>query len=203
MYSVVCASCRSPFDASVAAECDCVQATRSFKCPHCGNCFCSAPQDYINAFWKDAPAEIGDRRRTMGGGAQMQMPPAMIKRPMVLFADDDAVGRKIAQQMITNLGYGVVVADNGDDALTAARKYKPELVITDALMPRLDGRELAKKIKDEKLSPRVVVITGIYKDARYKTEAHRSFEVDEYLPKPLSADRLKELLEKYLGPGES
>ncbi len=117
---------------------------------------------------------------------------------MVLFADDDAVGRAIARQTILNLGFGVVIAANGEEALALARQHRPELIITDAMMPRLDGRELARIIKGELPSTRVIVITGVYKDPRYKHEAQKTFGVDEYLAKPVRPEALAELVKKYL-----
>jgi CheY-like chemotaxis protein len=105
----------------------------------------------------------------------------------VLFADDDdPIARAIAAQVIHTAGYGVVVAENGSQALEMARRYRPELVITDAMMPGLDGREVARTIKAEMATTKLVIITSVYKDARYKHEALRDFGADEYVKKPVA-----------------
>jgi CheY-like chemotaxis protein len=199
MYQVTCPSCGGKYDAATAADCNCLEAVRSFQCPHCSSCFCSSKKDFKDRFWNNAPAEVWDRRRKRTAGNAADPAQAEVTRPMVLFADDDSVGRAIARQTIRNLGFGVVVAANGEEALDLARTHKPELVITDALMPKLDGRELAKTIKSEQPDAKVVVITGVYKDPRYKHEAQSKFAVDEYLPKPVKPEALTELVKKYLG----
>ena len=197
MYQVTCPSCSQTFDASAAADCNCLQPVRSFQCPHCSNCFCNSGKEFQDKFWNSAPPGIWDRRRKRTA-RPVEASDSDIPRPMVLFADDDSVGRAIARQTIHNLGFGVVIAANGEEALELARKHRPELIITDAMMPRLDGRELARIIKTEQPDTKVIVITGVYKDPRYKHEAQKSFAVDEYLPKPVRPEALAELVKKYL-----
>jgi len=197
MYQVTCPSCSQTFDASAAADCNCLQPVRSFQCRHCSNCFCSSGKEFQDKFWNSAPPDLWDRRRRRTA-RPVEASDSDIPRPMVLFADDDSVGRAIARQTIRNLGFGVVLAANGEEALELARKHRPELIITDAMMPRLDGRELARIIKTEQPEIRVIVITGVYKDPRYKHEAQKRFAVDEYLAKPVRPEALAELVKKYL-----
>ena len=73
-------------------------------------------------------------------------------------------------RIIERLGYGVAVAQDGVEGLAMARSYRPELVLTDAMMPKLDGREMGRLIKDdpELTGTKVVVITSLYTDSRYK-----------------------------------
>jgi len=195
MYRVNCISCGRPFDALKAPECSCLQPVRSYRCPNCAACFCK-DEKKLDEFWRNAPQEMWQRRRTQT--APESTTSAELKRPLVLFADDDATGRAIAARVIASLGYGVITASNGEEALGLAREHHPELIITDALMPRLDGREMARTIKFELPETKIVVITSVYKDARYKHEAMRDFQVDEYLPKPVDPKALREVLTKYL-----
>lgn len=202
MYRVHCASCGKPFDAERAAECSCLQPVRSFRCPHCAACFCNAGNDALKEFWRNAPPEVWKRRNSSVPRRDVASPePEEIQRPMVLFADDDPVGRAIAFQVVRSLGFGIAVAENGDAALEMARRYKPELIVTDALMPRLDGRELSRIIKDELPSTKVVVITSVYKDPRYKHEALKNFAVDDYLNKPVSPAELRKVVQKHVKTG--
>ena len=146
MYRVTCVSCGRLYDAEKASECSCLQPVRSYRCPHCAACFCSDPSK-LDGFWRDATPEMYQRRRA---SAPLEHEAhSELKRPLVLFADDDPTGRAIATRVIQSLGFGVVVAANGEDALSMAREYQPELIITDALMPRLDGREMGRIIKTE------------------------------------------------------
>lgn len=198
MYRVTCASCGKPYDAEKASECSCLQPVRSYRCPHCAACFCSAPREVIETFWRDATDELWQRRRARAVATEPNAPPEVIARPMVLFADDDPTGRAIAARVIASLGYGVAVAEDGQQALDLARTYKPDLIVTDALMPKLDGREMSRIVKDELPSTKIVVITSVYKDPRYKHEALRDFAVDAYLHKPVNPAELRSTVQKFL-----
>ena len=201
MHEVTCVSCGKPYDAEQAAECSCLHPVRTVRCPHCGTCLCNAPRSVVNAFWRDAPESLWRRRRARTASIEPNAAPDVIARPMVLFADDDATGRFIASAVIASMGYGIAVAENGERALELARSYKPELIITDALMPKLDGREMSRIVKEELPSTKIVVITSVYKDARYKHEALRRFAVDAYLTKPVKPDDLRATVEKFLSSG--
>lgn len=198
MYRVNCHSCGSPFDAEVAQECSCLHPVRSFRCPNCNSCFCAAPGDYASKFWADAPTQLWDRRKQRSVGQEPNAQPDVIQRPMVLFADDDPVGRTIARQVVSTMGLGIAVAEDGDVALNLARTYKPDIIITDALMPKLDGREMARMVKEELPDTKIVVITSVYKDPRYKYEALKTFHVDDYLSKPIKPADLRHVIVKYL-----
>jgi CheY-like chemotaxis protein len=202
MYRVTCSSCGKPYDATKAMECNCLQPVRSYRCPNCAACFCSN-RDRLDEFWRDAPPEMWQRRRvrTDGSAAAVNETPENVKRPLVLFADDDPAGRAIATRVIQSLGYGCVVAVDGEEALSMAREYAPELIITDALMPRLDGREMSRIVKAERPRTKVVVITSVYKDPRYKYEALKDFAVDDYLAKPVNPAALREVVAKHLRGG--
>jgi CheY-like chemotaxis protein len=199
MDRVTCVSCGRPFDAGKAVECSCIQPVRSYRCPHCASCFCGDPAT-LDQFWRDASPELQQRRRASAAARTPfeNTPAENVVRPLVLFADDDPTGRLIAARVIQSMGYGVVVAANGDEALKLAREYKPELIITDALMPRLDGREMGRIVKSELPETKLVVITSVYKDPRYKHEAKRNFAVDEYLAKPVNPEQLREIVGKHL-----
>jgi CheY-like chemotaxis protein len=110
--------------------------------------------------------------------------------------------RRIAFAAITRLGYCAIVAGNGEEGIALAVKYKPDLILTDALMPKLDGREMCRRIKmDPRTSAtKVVVMTSLYTASRQKHEAYKEFQADDFLPKPLEFRSLEELLRKHLTP---
>lgn len=198
-YQVTCFHCKRSFDALQAFECDCLHHPRSLRCPHCSACFCTATAKYKTDFWANAPLELWSLRRSLPESRPGDNEPAKgIVRPLVLFADDDAVGRAIARRVLDSMGIGVIVAADGREALALAREYKPELLITDAFMPKLDGRELARTVKEEQPATKVIVISGVYKDPRYKHEALKDFKVDDYLTKPVEPDKLMQAVTKLL-----
>lgn len=199
MYRVACTSCQRSYDAEAAVECSCLHPVRSLLCPHCAKCFCSAGRAVLDEFWRNAPPSVWKRRLASGRTTSKEsLPEPDGDQAVVLFADDDPIARAIAAQVIRSAGYGVVVAASGTEALELARRYRPNLLITDALMPGLDGREVSKTIRKEMASTRIVIITSVYKDPRYKHEAMRDFAADEYLIKPVSPDRLREIITKHM-----
>lgn len=199
MYRITCQSCGLAYDATKAADCSCLSMSGSFACTHCGACFCSASPDFIDRFWIDAPEQLWRRRRsralTAAGEDQAEIDPT---KPIILFADDDPTGRRIAQRVIRELGYAVLLAKDGEELFERAKQIRPELVITDALMPRRDGREAARLIRKELPRTKIVVITSVYKDLRYKQEALKDFGVDEYLTKPVSPETLRAVIHRLL-----
>ena len=120
-------------------------------------------------------------------------------RPIILFADDDPLARAIAKKVADDLRVTIVLAEDGEKALAMVHEHRPDLLVTDALMPKLDGREVSKVAKDVNPETRVVLITSVYKDPRYKYEAFKEFKVDEYLHKPVTPEKLRELFAKYTG----
>jgi CheY-like chemotaxis protein len=201
-YEVSCFNCKARFDALKADFCDCLTKDRTFVCPTCSNCFCKAPTPFKHAFWAKAPQSMWDRkmneRRTYGRGANEA--PEKVKRPLVLVVDDEEEIRAVAKEKIEGLGFGVILATNGEEGLALARDYKPELVLSDAMMPKLDGREMGRLIKDspETANIKVVIMTSLYTAPRYKYEAMKEFQADEYVAKPLDFQQLEKLLHRFL-----
>jgi CheY-like chemotaxis protein len=202
-YVVNCQNCRGAFDAMAAPWCSCLQKERTLRCPFCDHCFCTAPSSYKKEFWVGAPAGMWARKQEEHGRSVPFVNPAVgeTKRPLVQIVDDEKEILDIAIRVVLGLGYGVVVARNGEEGLAMARTYRPDLVLSDAMMPKMDGREMALRIKEdpETSGVKVIIMTSLYTDARYKTEALKSFRVDGYVPKPLRTGALREILQKHLG----
>ncbi len=131
----------------------------------------------------------------------MNPPLDCVTRPLVLVVDPDKQIETQALRMVEGLGYGAIVARDGHEGLEAARKYLPDLILTDALMPKLDGREMCRMLKEDPATKaiKVVVMTALYTQSKYRSEAFKRFHVDEYLSKPLNFSDLARLLQKFLG----
>ena len=203
-YDVECAGCRAAFDALEAPWCSCLVTERTLVCPHCLNCFCKAPAAYKQRFWSNAPKQLWDRKfaeHHEGFTPRPNPPPEAATRPLVLLVDDEPDILRVASRVIDSLGYGLVLGRNGEEGLDLAKKYRPDLVLTDALMPRLDGREMCRRLKEDPTtaSVKVLVMTALFTSVKYRTDAFKSFKVDEYLAKPLDFNTLRTLLQKHLG----
>ena len=203
-YSVHCANCRSPFDAMDTPWCSCLVTERTLVCPHCLTCFCKAPAAYKQGFWGKAPRELWERKFAEHNAVFEPRPnpdPSEVARPLVLLVDDEKDIQRVATRVIDSLGYGLVVGKNGEEGLELARRYRPDLVLTDALMPKMDGREMGRRIKEDPdaKGAKVVVMTALYTSVKYRTEAFKTFKADDYLTKPLEFNDLRALLQKHLG----
>jgi CheY-like chemotaxis protein len=202
-YTVSCAFCQEPFDALQASWCDCIVTRRSLVCPGCGLCFCKSPQAYKQKFWQAAPKALWDRAAAAHKPPELPKnpEPQEAKRPLVLVVDDEPDIQRMAGVAVEMLGYGVVFARNGEEGLELAKSHRPDLVLTDAFMPKMDGREMCRRIKSDgdTAAAKVVIMTSLYTASRYKYEGYKEFLADDYLTKPLELDALQEILRKHLG----
>ena len=200
-FIVPCTNCLRMYDAMDAKWCDCIGDEPTLRCSHCGRCFCRAAKEYKNEFWIAAPAEVREQRRVRTAAAHHDMT-AELARPLVLVVDDSKVIRAATMRIVRTLGYGAVEASNADQALALALLYQPEVVLTDALMPKIDGRDLCRTLKNSPSTchTKVILMTGLYKAPHYKYEAFHTFGVDEYVLKPIEPEELRKLLERLVGP---
>ncbi len=206
-YEVACYNCKALFDAVAAPWCQCLSTRRSLVCSACRKCFCQSPQSYKQALWERAPPVLWDRSAAEHhhlGDLPENSDPEEVGHPLVLIVDDEKDMRWLAFAAVTGLGYHAVVASNGEEGMDLAVRYKPDMILTDAFMPKLDGREMCRRLKadPETASMKIVIATSVYTASRYKYEAYREFQADDYFSKPLELALLRDLLRKHLGPPE-
>jgi CheY-like chemotaxis protein len=176
-----CYHCRTSFDPTRSRWCDCLSKLRSLVCTTCQRCSCGAPPEWARIYGIRMPRPERLYRTPEGGGA----------KPVALVAEDQRIVRTMICATLAP-HFEVFVAETGTRALELARQLLPALVVTDALMPGLDGREMARMIKSDPLtaSTKIILVTGLYKSVRHANEAILVFKVDAVLPKPLSAKAL-------------
>lgn len=115
----------------------------------------------------------------------------------VLVVDDDDPGRCLMSSLLTGHGHEVVEARDGREALEQARSGPVDIVVTDILMPVMDGYTLAREWKSD---PALAAIPVIFYTASYTEPADRRFAeslgVDGFLVKPQEPDVLVGLIEE-------
>ncbi len=110
------------------------------------------------------------------------------RKRKVLVVEDEPHNRMLLTEILRPAGYQIAEAADGQDALDHLREVDPDLVITDALMPRVKGHELIKALKDTVLWRDIPVIVI---SARGKMEEYfETLKVVRFLKKPYSADEL-------------
>ncbi len=109
---------------------------------------------------------------------------------VVLLADDNADMRRYVERLLTHSGYRVQAVVDGQAALVEARRRKPDLILSDVMMPRLDGFGLLAKLREEDSLKEVpVILLSARAGEEAKIEGLRA-GADDYLVKPFSAREL-------------
>jgi adenylate cyclase len=103
----------------------------------------------------------------------------------ILIADDNPPALDILRTRLASQGYEIVTATDGQEALDAARRHLPDLVLLDVMMPRLDGLEVCRQLKADQALPYMPIILVTAKDDTKDVVAGLDSGGDEYLVKPV------------------
>lgn len=116
-------------------------------------------------------------------------PNASVKPLKILIADDDEPTRMLLNATVSQWGYEVIEAVNGEEAWELLQETKPELLILDWLMPKLDGIELCKRARAElAYRPYIIMLTQIAGTVNIITGLEAG--ADEFLSKPFNIAEL-------------
>jgi PAS domain S-box-containing protein len=117
----------------------------------------------------------------------------------VLVVDDEADARYLIATLLKGHGHQVVEAEDGVDALEKARREPVDIIVTDILMPRMDGYQLCREWKSD---PELSKIPFVFYSATYTEPADEQFAgnlgADAYFVKPQDPDKLVSLIEEQL-----
>jgi len=117
----------------------------------------------------------------------------------ILIVDDEPSIVVPIQFLMEQQGYNVLVAENGEDALDVIYKYKPDLILLDIMLPRIDGYEVCEivRLNPEYRGIKIIFLTA--KGREVEIAKGLSLGADAYITKPFSNTELiakvKELLE--------
>ena len=117
----------------------------------------------------------------------------------ILVVDYDQASLESLTRILKDLKVQVIQATDGAQAYDLFKEEKPDLVILEAILPKLHGFDLTKKISQEsKGTVPVIIITGLYKGPQYKHEAMTNLGASEYLEKPVNPEVLLEAVNRLL-----
>ncbi|MBW2298596.1 MAG: hybrid sensor histidine kinase/response regulator [Deltaproteobacteria bacterium] len=108
---------------------------------------------------------------------------------LILLVDDEADIREVLGIALEDLGYRVLMAKNGEEALRIFKSQSPPLVLTDIKMPSMDGIELLRHIKRENPECEVIMITG-HGDMNLAIKSLKHAATD-FITKPINVDALE------------
>ena len=117
-------------------------------------------------------------------------------QPQILIAEDEERMRKVLAMLLSNMGYKLQLAKDGLEALKLFQNNHFDVVITDLKMPRMNGEELLKKIKNLDSAIPVIIITA-FCSIESAVEAMKAGAID-YITKPFEEEKIKLSIEKAL-----
>jgi chemosensory pili system protein ChpA (sensor histidine kinase/response regulator) len=122
---------------------------------------------------------------------------AVAAAPLVLVVDDSLTVRRVTQRLLVREGYRVTLAKDGLEALERLAEEKPQIVLSDIEMPRMDGFDLVRNIRGDARLRDLPVIMITSRIAQKHREYAAELGVDHYLGKPYSEEDLLALISRY------
>ena len=123
----------------------------------------------------------------------------------ILVVDDDPDMREALQMILESADYTVVSAEDGEQCLSMLKQEQPDLLILDLLMPRMDGFEVCKALKDPRYAKfaqmPIIILSSVQagvSQRRYELETGVQLDVDDYVEKPIEGRVLIERVGKII-----
>ena len=128
----------------------------------------------------------------------------------ILVADDDPEMLKVITLVLESRDYQVSTAQDGEEALAKIKEERPDLLILDLLMPRMDGFEVCKQLNQQPESGGnkipILILSAVRENSsrrRYELETKASPNIEDYVEKPISPPLLLQRVEKVLMKSKS
>jgi len=118
----------------------------------------------------------------------------------ILVVDDEPAIRLLAQRALQHHGFEVDAAGDGEEALRSVRARPPDLLLLDAMLPRLHGFEVARRVRSDPATRHVpiVIMTAVYRGWRFAQDARENYGAEDYVEKPFRTDDLVRRIELVL-----
>ena len=118
-----------------------------------------------------------------------------LKQINLLYVEDSRAMREILAKRLERKVNKLFVAENGEDGFEKYCQYKPDIILTDIEMPKLNGFELAKKIRQDNKDA-IIIVLSAHTDSSFLLDA-LDIDISGYLIKPVDKDKLHYQLEFY------
>ncbi|HEX74311.1 MAG TPA: response regulator [Dehalococcoidia bacterium] len=129
----------------------------------------------------------------------------MQKQAKILVVDDDPDIIEAIRTVLEAQSYQIITACDGEEGLCKLRDERPQLMILDLLMPKMDGFGVLKELQDPRRSKYsnilILILSSVKEDAsrrRYELETGLQLNVDDYVEKPINTHTLVERVSKLL-----
>lgn len=121
----------------------------------------------------------------------------------ILVVDDEPALLRLMEFVLAKQGHTMLTATNGEEALEQARRHRPQLIVLDIMMPKLDGYQVAEALRADAELQSIPIIMLSAKAQDEDIERGIGAGVDKYVTKPFSPDQLVELASTYLPQGSA
>ena len=111
--------------------------------------------------------------------------------PRILIADDDAQNADLLEAYLDGTGFETKIVANGEDTLSAARAWKPDLILLDVMMPKLSGFEVCRRLRADPVTKEVAVLMVTALDQSTDVETAVEAGTDDFITKPINKTELQ------------
>jgi len=116
----------------------------------------------------------------------------------ILVVDDDQTTIDLTKTFLEKNGFEVVIAGDGDEAITFANQKVPDLILLDVMLPTIDGFEVCLRLKSHILLKNTPILMVTAKGLDCDIERGEAVGADGYIIKPFSGKDLMVIIRKYL-----
>ena len=116
----------------------------------------------------------------------------------ILVVDDEPTIVRLMEFILARQGHEVLVAINGEEALEKIKSQQPDLVLLDIMMPRIDGYEVAQRLRADGETAELPIIMLSAKAQEEDIRKGVDVGVNEYITKPFTPDHLVQVVAKHL-----
>ena len=120
----------------------------------------------------------------------------MTKR--ILVVEDTEDNRRIMHDLLTNAGFDMLDAKDGESGVAMAMQHRPDLILMDIQLPGMDGYEVTRRIKADPAMRSIPIIAVTSYALSGEEQKARAAGCDEYVPKPYSPRKLLAKIRQYL-----
>ena len=153
-----------------------------------------------SVFWLDLElSTVTDWSKTTRGAHRGKIIGFRGDKRKILVVDDRWENRSVIINLLAPIGLEMCEASNGQEGLDKIKSFNPDLIITDLVMPVIDGFEMIRCLRKSPQMKSVVVIAS--SASVFETDQHKSFDAgaDGFIPKPVLSESLLEMLKVHLG----
>lgn len=137
-----------------------------------------------------------------GNGAETENLEEPVDRKRILVVDDEIYIVHILEFSLTMEGYQVLTAADGEEAMRLIEQERPDLVVLDIMMPKMDGYEVCRRLRQDEQLKGIPVILLSAKGRAVDREVGLQAGADDYITKPFSPRKLLEKIRDLLDRDE-